>query len=80
MRITHYAIGIVLVAALAGCTTSGYGGSYSPPPPAPDTPAGARHQKLELACIESGGIGYMWNKFTDSWSCNRSDNTIKIER
>jgi hypothetical protein len=75
MRITQYAIGILFASALAGCAPA--------PTFQPGSPEEARWQKLEMACIETGGISYYWYENIDGtgqWECERPENAIKIKR
>ena len=74
MRITQYAIGILFASALVACS------STPKPVYQPGSPEEARHKKLEMTCIETGGTLYRWNKSNGYWVCVRTANTIKIEK
>ncbi len=74
MRITQYAIGVLLIAALAGCTIA------EQPVYQAGSPEEARWQKLEMTCIETGGTSYRWSGLVERWECERPDNAIKIEK
>jgi hypothetical protein len=66
MRITQYAVGVLLIAALAGC-------SITPMPYyKAGSPEEARWQSQKTACIETGG-SYKWSALgRGQWNCKRS--------
>ena len=74
MRITQYAIGVLLIAALAGCTIA------AQPVYQAGSPEEARWKKLEMVCIETGGAAYNWRWDGAYWECVRPDNAIKIQK